>query len=164
MGFVFNRIDSRFVHGQVGARIVRQFNVDRILLIDDKVAADSFLRTVYQVASVSTHLDIYSEEEAIQKYREGDFENDRCMLLFGNVDTAYRVYQAIGYQEIDVGSIKGDDRLDTRLVTNMIYITEGEAEKLLAMKKDGCYVYFQSVPDTPVVSLEDGLKKAGFAF
>lgn len=162
MGFVFNRIDSRFVHGQVGARIVRQFNVNRILLIDDKIAADEFMCMVFKVASVNATVDIYTVDQAIAKYKEGDFESKNCMLLFGSVDSAYRAYQGIKYKELDVGSIKGDDRPNTKVITNMICITEEEGAKLKEMKADGCKVYFQSVPDTPVVSLEEGFRNAGF--
>ena len=88
-------------------------------------------------------------------------EDGNLMLLFGNVDTAYRTYQAIHFDELNVGSIKGDDREGTKLVTNMIYITEEEGKKLAEMKAQGCNVYFQSVPDTPVVPLEEGLKNIG---
>lgn len=161
MAFVFNRIDSRFVHGQVGARLVRQYNVRKIIIIDDKVAADEFMSMVFKMASVSASVDVYSVEDAIKKYKDGNLGKGNCMLLFGNVDNAYRAYQGIKYEELDVGSIKGDDREGTKLVTNMIYINEEEARMLLEMKQDGCNVYFQSVPDTPVISLEDGLKNIG---
>lgn len=161
MAFVFNRIDCRFVHGQVGARLVRQYNVSKIIIVDDKVAEDEFMKTVFKMASVSANVAIYSVDEAIKKNSEGKFEKGNCMLLFGNVDSAYRTWQGIHYGELDVGSIKGDDRDGTKLVTNMIYITEDEGKKLAEMKDNGCNVYFQSVPDTPVISLEDGLKNIG---
>lgn len=161
MSFVFNRIDSRFVHGQVGARLVRQYNVKKIIIIDDKVAADDFMSMVFKMASVSASVDIYSVKDAIEKFKEGKLDKGNCMLLFGNVDNAYRAYQGIKYKELDVGSIKGDDREGTKLVTNMIYINKDEALMLKEMKSDGCNVYFQSVPDTPVISLEEGLKNIG---
>ena len=161
MPFVFNRIDSRYVHGQVGARIVRQFNVSKIVIIDDKIAADEFMTSIFKMASVSAKVVVYSVEKAISRYKEGKLKDGNLMLLFGNVDTAYRTYKEIKFEELDVGSIKGDDREGTKLVTNMIYITEEEGKKLAEMKKEGCNVYFQSVPDTPVVSLEEGLKNIG---
>ncbi len=161
MSFVFNRIDSRFIHGQVGARLVREFNVGKVIIVDDKVAADEFMKMVFKMASVSCPVDVYSVEEAIAKHQEGAFESGRFMLLFGNVDCAYRAYQGIHYSQLDVGSIKGDDRPGTKAVINLICITDDEAMKLKEMKDAGCNVYFQSVPDTPIISIEDGLKNIG---
>ena len=162
MGFVFSRIDSRFVHGQVGAKIVKMKNVSRILIVDDAVAADDFLTTVFKIASVNAKVDVYSVESAIKNYEEGKFESANCMLLFGNITTAYRTYQGIKYPELDVGSIKCDRPNEQKLAADLVYMTKEEAEYLKEMKADGCNVYIQAVPDTAVIPLEKGLERAGF--
>jgi len=163
MSFGFVRIDSRFVHGQVGARLVRQFSIQRILLVDDGIAKDDFMKTVYTLAGVNgAKVEIYSVQEAADKFKEGAFEKKCNLLLFGSIDSAYRALMAgLEYKELDVGSIKAD-RENMGMATNLIYITEKDARQLEEIQDKGVNAYFQSMPDTPIVSIEKGIENAGF--
>lgn len=166
MPFVFTRIDDRFVHGQVGARIVKQFDCNRIAIIDDKVAADSFSRQLYGFSgdACGAKVEIYSVEEGAKAYKEGQFESKRYLLLFGNINTAYRALEAgVEYEELEVASIKVKRGEVKNKATDNVYIDANDAENLRAIEKHGVNAYFQLMPavDSPV-SIESGIKNAGF--
>lgn len=165
MSFVYARVDSRLIHGQVGAKLVRYLNVNRIVLVDDSIAKDAFMKQIYEYSAKAcgAAVEIYSVEEAAQKYKAGRFDSKRNLLLFGSIDTAYRTLQAgIDFPELAVGSIKCDNP-NMKLAYKLVYIYEEDAVKLREIQDKGVKVYFQLMPgDDKPVSIEDGIKMAGF--
>ena len=47
------RIDFRLIHGQVVTKWVKQANANRIIIVNDMLAKDEFLASVYKMASHS---------------------------------------------------------------------------------------------------------------
>lgn len=166
MPFTFSRIDDRYVHGQVGARIVKQFDIEKICIIDDKIANDDFMKNIYVFSgdACGAPVEIYSVKEAKEAYDAKKFENERYLLLFGNIDTAYRALMAgIDYPELDVASIKLKRGENKRQATNYVYIDEEDARKLKEIVARGCNAYIQLMPATDrQVSIEEGIKNAGY--
>ena len=140
MAFVFTRIDDRYVHGQVGARIVKQFDVQKICIIDDQIAADDFMKNIYIFSgnACGAAVEIYSVKEAKEAFDSEKFKNVRYLLLFGNIDTAYRALMAgIRYPELDVASIKLKRGETKKQATNYVYIDEEDARKLREIVAQG---------------------------
>lgn len=166
MAFVFGRVDDRYVHGQVGARIVKQFNASKICIIDDQIATDEFMKGIYVFSgdACGASVEIYSVREAKIAFDEGKFNSSRYLLLFGNIDTAYRaMLTGIVYPELDVASIKLKKGEIKKQATNYVYIDEEDARKLREIISHGCNAYFQLMPATDrKISIEEGIKNAGY--
>ena len=47
------RIDFRLIHGQVVTKWVKQANANRIIIVNDMLAKDEFLASVYKMAAPS---------------------------------------------------------------------------------------------------------------
>ena len=55
------RIDFRLIHGQVVTKWVKQANANRIIIVNDMLAKDEFLASVYKMSATSNvKLDIYT--------------------------------------------------------------------------------------------------------
>lgn len=165
MSFVYARVDSRLVHGQVGAKLVRYLNISKIALVDDNVAKDEFMKQIYTFSAKAcgAAVEIYSVEQIAERFKAGGFESARYMLLFGSIDTAYRTLMAgVEYKDLAIGSIKCDNP-QQKLAYKLVYISAEDAKKLREISAKEVNAYFQLMPgeDKPV-SVEEGIKTAGF--
>lgn len=165
MSFVYARVDSRLIHGQTGAKLVRQLGVSRIILVDDKIAKDDFLKEIYQISAqaISAGVEIYSVEQIVTAYEEGRFETGSNMLIFGSIEIAYRALEAgLKYEELAIGSIKSNSP-DMKFASKYVYISKEDAVMLRKIEEEIKSVYFQLMPgEGRQISIDEGIKKAGF--
>lgn len=70
---VFTRIDDRLIHGQVCAAWLKTLsNVQHILIVDDKTAADPFMGEMFALLIPShVSIEIRTVEEATKIFKEG---------------------------------------------------------------------------------------------
>ncbi len=164
MAIVYSRVDSRLVHGQVGAKLVRHLNISNICIVDDEVAKDEFMKSIYQISSQAcgAKVEIITVEQAVLKQQNNGFTS-RYMLLFASIANAYKSFKAgLEIPELAIGSIKCDGP-DMKLANKLVYISKEDAEKLREMAASGMNAYFQLMPDEgEPVSVETGCKNAGF--
>ena len=63
------RIDFRLIHGQVVTKWVKQANANRIIIVNDMLAKDEFLASVYKMAAPSNvKVDIFTVDDAMAKW------------------------------------------------------------------------------------------------
>lgn len=164
MAIVYSRVDSRLVHGQVGAKLVRHFNISNICIVDDKVAKDEFMKSIYQISSQAcgAKVEILTIEQAVKKQQDNGFTS-RYMLLFASITNAYQSFKAgLEIPELAIGSIKCDGP-HMKLASKLVYISQEDADNLREMASGGMNAYFQLMPDEGApVSVETGCKNAGF--
>ena len=81
------RIDFRLIHGQVVTKWVKQANANRIIIVNDMLAKDEFLASVYKMAAPSNvKVDIFTIDESSQRWKENAFGDGKVLLLFKNVE------------------------------------------------------------------------------
>jgi mannose/fructose/N-acetylgalactosamine-specific phosphotransferase system component IIB len=101
------RIDDRLIHGQVIAVWCRHRRFTRILIVDDGVAADSFMQEVLSLAAPpGLQVDVLSLEEGIDALT-GDLPNrGTTMVLMKSPQTARRLYDGgLKYSALNIGGI-----------------------------------------------------------
>lgn len=154
------RIDSRLIHGQVITKWVKQTYVNRIVIIDDKLSADDFMKEIYIMAAPSDmKVDVYSVEEAAEYWKSEELGEGRLFVLFKDVDTIYRsIKSGIPIDVIQIGGLGGDsnrikifgpisfDENDTRMLNDLDSI-------------EGCNIYLHQVPDEPKMEFSKALSK-----
>ena len=152
------RVDNRYIHGQVSARLVRELGITKILLISDACAADPLMSELYKLMAVDFGVDVLSIQDAADKWREGAFNSEPALLLlWGNIGDAVKSYQmGMKYAELALANIPGNG--NNIRVNNSCYITGDEAGELKKLSADGVEVYFQATTDIPKVSLDEALK------
>ncbi|MFI3284463.1 MAG: PTS sugar transporter subunit IIB [Erysipelotrichaceae bacterium] len=142
MNVVLSRVDERLAHGQVITSWTKQKQVKKILVIDDIIAKDSFMCDVMSMAAPSgVSVEVVSVENALSMINE-DTGSDNVMLLFKNVDSAYKLVNA-GYKmdRLNIGNIgSGPSR---KAVTKRVYMSSSEIEMAKELSENGVYVYLQ---------------------
>jgi PTS system mannose-specific IIB component len=103
------RIDDRLIHGQVIAVWCRHRPFTRIVIADDDVAADGFLRTVLELAAPShLKLDVLTLEESVKALGEGTPGGATTMVLLKSPTSAHRLFESgVHFRSLNVGGMGG---------------------------------------------------------
>lgn len=81
------RVDFRLVHGQVVTKWIHTIKADTILVVNDKLANDPFMLSVYQMsAPMGTKVDVIKVDDFIAHWKENKYEDVNCMVLIKNVE------------------------------------------------------------------------------
>lgn len=155
------RVDNRYIHGQVSARLVREFNISKIVLISDAYAEDPFMSELYKTMAIGFTVEVLSVAEASSAWKSGAFESESAlMLLWGTVADAIASYKAgITFAFIALANIPGEN--GRVKVNNSCYINSEEAQSLKELQASGVDVYFQAMTDLPKTSLTEALNLTG---
>ncbi|MDL2220268.1 PTS sugar transporter subunit IIB [Eubacteriales bacterium OttesenSCG-928-N14] len=156
------RIDNRYVHGQVAARLVREYSITKVILINDAYAKDVFMSQLFKsVAFSGSTVDVVSVEDAVAGWNAGNYEKETVMLLWGNVVDAHRTFMSgLKYEFLNVGNLGGGPGRER--VNKSTYIDAQDAAQLKELADAGVEVYFQDMPDLPRTDLDEALKITQF--
>lgn len=68
------RIDSRLIHGQIITKWLKVTQADKIVVVDETLAADDFMKEIY-VAAVpkGISVDIYDTDGAMEEWERNRF-------------------------------------------------------------------------------------------
>jgi D-glucosaminate-specific PTS system IIB component len=153
------RIDFRLIHGQVITKWIRQTFANRIVIIDDNLAKDEFMKSIYVMAAPSNvEVSVHSVESAIDSWSEDKMGKGKLFILFKDVETAFKAIKGgIPINDLQVGGLgAGPGR---KAVFGPITLNEEDSEMLNELDQDNCHVYLHQVPDEPKMELKKALEK-----
>lgn len=158
----FTRVDFRLIHGQVITKWIRLCNANKIVIIDDALANDPFLLSIYTMAAPpGFKVDVYSVEDAISRWKTNTFSEGKVFLLFKNIGTLHRtIMQGLDVKKVQIGGVEFAPK--RKNVFGTISLDDQDAKLLYELSENGVEVYFQSVPDELSETLESILKKNTF--
>lgn len=94
MGITLARIDNRLLHGIVATQWAPISKCTRLMVIDDKVAADPVLKESMKLARpVGVALSIISEETAVANLAAKKYEGQKIFIVTRNPSTLLKVLQ-----------------------------------------------------------------------
>ncbi len=153
MSLALVRLDDRLIHGQVVVGWVHALSADRILLIDDQVAASEWERELYTLG-VPPGLDVEfaaTEQAGIVLDRCAESEQ-RTIVVIADVDTLVAVCRASkAVKHVNVGGVHEGEGRTRRL--RYVFLSEAEAAKLSQLSERGVQVSAQDVPSAKSVPL-----------
>ncbi|CAM3156507.1 PTS system mannose/fructose/N-acetylgalactosamine-transporter subunit IIB [Sporolactobacillus spathodeae] len=120
------RIDSRLLHGQVTTNWAKAVNVNRILVVSDRVARDQTRKTlIVQAAPPGIRVNVITLDKMIRIYHDRRFDILKPMILVEDaVDARCIVEGGIKIDSINIGAISFDD---TRvMVTDAIAVNAAD--------------------------------------
>lgn len=87
------RVDERLIHGQVMTNLSKKSGANSIFIVDDVVAKDPFMTSIFKSAGSRTGLKvrILTLSEAIKDWNENKFDNYSCILLTRTIATMYEL-------------------------------------------------------------------------
>lgn len=125
MSIVYSRVDGRMIHGQVASIFAKVYQVDEILVVNDKAAMDDDQIMLLELAvPFGCDFRVLTCEEAAECFLNEDFDGTRTMIVYRNVQDALKtmeagypistlhiggMYNEAGKKEIDVALFVDDD-------------------------------------------------------
>ena len=162
MAIVLLRVDERLIHGQVVVGWGGPLHVDRIVVVDDDIAASPWEQELYCLgvppemeASFATVDDARAH---VSGWRDGD---TRVIALVRDIPTALRLAEGglLAGEEVNLGGIhhaEGRDR-----VLPWLHLNDDDRETLRRLAATGAVVSARDLPATRPVPLDELLELAG---
>lgn len=138
-GVVLVRIDDRLIHGQVMTSWLNYTGANKIMIIDDGVAADPFMKSVLKTCvPANVRLATFGVEKAAVRLKKG-FAGDKCIVLVKYPETLHRLMkEGVLFDEINIGGM-GVSGTRTKFFRN-ISASEEEKKMLKEMVEAGAKI------------------------
>lgn len=156
------RVDFRLVHGQIVTKWIHTIKADTILVVNDKLANDSFMLSVYQMsAPLGTTVKVVTVDDFIAHWKETKYDEINCMVLIKNVEDTYRIYKSgVVFDAIQIGGLGGS--AGRKAVFGPITLDKQDADRLKEINDSGQRVYFHQVPENGSAEYNDVIKDVKF--
>jgi len=154
------RIDDRLIHGQVIVGWARSLGVNCIVVANDEFSHDEFQKELVAMACPpNMEILILGVEEAISKFKGGEFEDKRTILLLDTPKDALRlIKEGVKISEINVGGMRSaNDRIK---ILPWVFLNEEEISIFRQIRYLGVKLEARAVPTDPKVDLLDLIEKA----
>jgi len=147
---IFVRIDDRLIHGQVVTAWVKHLDISKIIIVDDDVYKDDFLKKVlYMVSPPGIKLEIFSTV-MFQNVNQTEKKDEHTMILIKTPQVAKFIYdKVIKFKELNIGGMGA--KPGRKVLYRNVSISPEELEILKELVEEGVKVYYQAVPsDKPI--------------
>jgi mannose/fructose/N-acetylgalactosamine-specific phosphotransferase system component IIB len=140
------RIDDRLIHGQVVLGWVRALKPDRIVVANDRIAANSWERKFY-TSSVPAQVKVsfLELEETARQLLNNLFKNESVMILVESVKDLYgMVEMGVTLQEVNIGGLHY--REGAHELLPYVFLTDEDKSYLRELVKKNVTLLAQDVP------------------
>ena len=149
------RIDDRLVHGQVALVWTPALSADCLIVANDKVAKDEFLKMTLGFAKPSNaKLLIKSLEETSTFLNDPANNNLKILLIINSVQDALTLTESVQeIKSVNFGGLRGKD--GSRLITKAIAVTDEDVALSRKMLEKGIELEIRQVPNDKKQLLQD---------
>lgn len=132
------RVDDKLLHGQVAFSWVRNMKIQTIVIADDQIAYDEFMKMTLGLSKPNgIHLQIMEVSKASRFLQENVRSSLHIMAIVRNMETAYRMmHQIPEITVLNLGSLR--ERYDTMPLSEHVAFTQEDiriCEQLIAEGK-----------------------------
>ncbi|SCL87655.1 PTS system mannose/fructose/N-acetylgalactosamine-transporter subunit IIB [Sporanaerobacter sp. PP17-6a] len=142
------RCDDRLIHGQCIVRVLNDFHIKRILLVDEFTATNPVIKSVYQMAVPPTvKVEVLRSSDSYEKIKEAINNELNNLILIKNPKVAFEIFKNVNglKKELNIGPMSS--RKGTAKATYFSNLLKEEAEAIEGLYQLGVRVYFQQVTD-----------------
>ena len=151
--FTLSRVDDRVIHGQIVTVWAHVCKCDAIIVVDDEIAANPALKTIYKNAIPGKNCYIFSLEQAYIKAKEAA-ESKKSYFLIAKNPLVYEKLHKAGVDfgnKLILGPMSGGKN-GRQLIAQSTSMNEDEADACDYLLNNGIDVVFQTIPDKPAIS------------
>lgn len=141
------RCDDRLIHGQCMTMIVQEYEIKRILVVDDFTANNPILKTVFQTAVPSNLMgNVYTIQEAQSHIKEAMQDDKKTLLLMKSPEVYCALKKEIEElpDELNIGPMS--NRKGTLEATPTSFLLPKEASAIKELVQMGVHVFFRQLP------------------
>jgi mannose/fructose/N-acetylgalactosamine-specific phosphotransferase system component IIB len=158
MDLVHVRIDDRLVHGQVTVGWSKHVRPTRIIVADDKAAANPLQRGVLQMIPIpGARVSVMPLAEFLQLTRE-ERGGDRVFLIVSNPTELLKLLEGgLRLTKVVVGNL--GYQTGRQKISKEVYANEAELAAFRELSKRGIKLLAQWTPTSPTMDLNRELEK-----
>ncbi len=147
------RIDDRLIHGQVITTWVKNYDIEQVLVINDKVAGDKVQQSVLTMsAPPGLKVLVFGVQQFIEILKKTPIKK-RTMLLFTNsIDVNALVEGGLSLEKVNVGGMRMQD--GRHQLSRAVSVTPEEEQAFKNIIAKNIPVEVQMVPKDPIVYLQ----------
>ena len=140
------RIDDRLLHGQVAFTWTPALGVDCLLIANDKVAKDEFMKMTINLAKpAGTKLLIKSLSDAATFLNDEKSKNAKVLLLVNSVKDAYAMVDAVSeIKSVNFGGLRTKE--DAKLISKAIAVNDDDISIIRELLSKGIELEIRQVP------------------
>jgi mannose/fructose/N-acetylgalactosamine-specific phosphotransferase system component IIB len=149
------RLDDRLVHGQVVVGWGNALGIERIVLVDDSIAATEWEQELYAMGVPdSMHLEFSSVAAARERINEWTVSHDKVILLVSTVPDLIRLcHETPLVNRVNIGGVHRAEGRTERLP--YVFLSEEEYEQLEELASHSIEVTAQDLPSVRPVPLSE---------
>ncbi|GET15985.1 PTS sugar transporter subunit IIB [Ligilactobacillus agilis] len=158
--YVFARIDTRLLHGQVATGWTKAMNPNRIIVVSDNVAKDNLRKNmIAQAAPSGVKANTVPIKKMIEVAKDPRFGNTKAMLLFETPQDALAAIKGgVDIKELNVGSMAYSNGKVN--VNQVLAMDQKDIDTFKELKELGVKFDVRKVPSSSPENMDSLLKKA----
>ena len=159
---LFARVDDRLIHGQVITKWAKCVQPNLILIVDNVLAADEFMQSIYKMAAPpGIEVKVVDVETASEEWNKDAFKQEKVFALFKDILTIKKAIEAgLPIEEVNIGGLRKKPGSTGKQFLGCISLEESDAKMLLDLKETwNVEVYFQMIPEYERLEFSSILKK-----
>ncbi len=146
MGVKLVRIDDRLIHGQVATTWIKNYEIEQVLIINDKAANDPIQKSVVGLAAPpGVKVMIFGVDQFINILKKSEIKKS-TMLLFTTSTDVLKIVESglVDIKEVNAGGMRFNDT--RKRLTKAISVTPEEEQAFVKMMDKGIKINVQMVP------------------
>ena len=160
INYVYVRVDTRLLHGQVATTWTKEKQPDRIIIASDKVSKDELRKTmIVQAAPPGVKVHVIPLDHFVKISKDTRFGGTKMMILFETPQEAlYCIEKGVDLKSVCLGSMAAST--SKVVVSRALAFDQGDVDTIQSIVDSGVNVYAQVIPSEGVTKWETLLHKA----
>ena len=157
---VLARVDDRLIHGEVVSVWTPSLQVNRIIIVDDEVAADEFnKRVIKALAPNGVKCNVYTTERGADILQRDAKDSAERVMVLTKTPITYDKMSDMGLRLIDVNLGGMGLRGERKPFIKNVACSPDEVAAIKNLMKKGTHVYYQLVPEQQVIEASEYVDK-----
>jgi mannose/fructose/N-acetylgalactosamine-specific phosphotransferase system component IIB len=157
---LYIHIDNRLIHGQVTVTWCSYYEAQRIVVADDKVAADPIQRTVLPMAARGLPTAVLSVADAVTTLKSHEPSRERVLVIARNVHDALGLVRGgITVESINVGNQSPVPGTKYTMILPWSAVTDDDVRDYAELASMGLKVTVRRYPTERAQGIIELLKK-----
>ena len=152
------RIDDRLLHGQVALLWTQTYSIHTVVIANDKVVNDEFLKMTLGLAKpIGVELKIVSVDDGIVYMKEQKDTLKRVMVIINNLIDAKKIFDKLDLPSLNFGNLR--ESTDSIRYAPAISLTSEDIEICKYLIDRGTELEIRRTPDESKVLIKKLLNK-----
>lgn len=156
MAITILRCDDRLIHGQCIVKVLNDYKIDHIILVDPFTASNPVMSNIYKMSVPPTvKLEAHDVDTAVAAVEAAAESGDSTLVLVKDPVVALKLQKKTDKlpKALNIGPMS--NRKDTTKATFFSFLLDREKDACDALTDMGVRVYFQQVPGDKEIEWND---------